>query len=151
MPKNLARSVVLQETDMLESVIIIVHLVMALALVGLVLIQQGKGAEAGASFGSGASATVFGAQGTGSFFSRMTAILAAVFFVTSLALAFYAKERSMGVDDLGLPSIQVQQAQKTEVARPAQGDIPQLEEVRAAEGSDLQVGEQAGGDIPQAD
>lgn len=135
---------------MLESVIIIVHLVMALALVGLVLIQQGKGAEAGASFGSGASATVFGAQGTGSFFSRVTAILATVFFVTSLALAFYAKERSKGGDELGLPSIQVQQVQKTEAAEP-RGDIPQLEEVAPAGGSDIPAGEQAGGDIPQAD
>ena len=131
---------------MLESVIIIVHLMMALGLVGLVLIQQGKGAEAGASFGSGASATVFGAQGTGSFFSRITAILAAVFFATSLALAFYAKERSKGVDDLGLPSIQVQQVQNSEAV---QGDIPQL--VESAAGSDIPVEEQAGGDIPQAD
>ena len=144
MPKNLARSFVLQEIDMLESVIIIVHLVMALALVGLVLIQQGKGAEAGAS------ATVFGAQGTGSFFSRITGILAAVFFLTSLALAFYAKERSKGSDELGLPSIQVQQVQESVAAEP-RGDIPQLEEVAPAAASDIPAGEQAGGDIPQAD
>ena len=150
MPMNLARSFVLQEFDMLESLIIIVHLVMALALVGLVLIQQGKGAEAGASFGSGASATVFGAQGTGSFFGRITAILAAVFFATSLALAYYAKERSRGSDDLGLPSIQVEQVQKAEVAEP-RGDIPQLEEAGSAADADIPMVEQADGDIPQAD
>lgn len=145
MPMNLVRFVALQGNKMLESVIIIVHLVMALALVGLVLIQQGKGAEAGASFGSGASGTVFGAQGTGSFFSRMTAILATVFFATSLALGFYASERSKGVDDLGLPSIEVQQVQKT---APVQGDIPQLEENSSA---DTPVKSEAAGDIPQAD
>lgn len=127
---------------MLESVIIIVHLVAAIALVGLVLIQQGKGAEAGASFGSGASATVFGAQGTGSFFGRITAILATVFFATSLGLAYYAKQRATGVDDLGLPSIVIQQEQKA-VQKP-QSDIPALEEDAATAG-------EAGGDLPQLD
>ena len=72
---------------MIETVIVVLHLLVAIAVVGLVLMQQGKGAEAGASFGSGASATVFGSQGSGTFLSRVTAILAAVFFVTSLGLA----------------------------------------------------------------
>lgn len=126
---------------MLESVIIIVHLVMALALVGLVLIQHGKGADAGASFGSGASATVFGAQGTGSFFGRVTAILATVFFATSLGLAYYAKQRAGGVDELGLPSIAIQQERK-EVRTPVQSDIPALEEEAVIE---------PGGDLPQLD
>lgn len=65
---------------MLETVVIVVHLLMALGLVGLVLLQQGKGAEAGASFGAGASGTVFGSQGSATFLSRVTGILAAVFF-----------------------------------------------------------------------
>lgn len=135
---------------MLEPVIIIVHLVMAIALVGLVLIQQGKGAEAGASFGSGASATVFGAQGTGSFFSRITAILAAVFFATSLGLAFYAKQRASGVEEIGLPSLEVQQAP---VAKQVTGDVPQLEAVEAENESDLPVVEaqDTEADIPQAE
>lgn len=135
---------------MLEPVIIIVHLVMAIALVGLVLIQQGKGAEAGASFGSGASATVFGAQGTGSFFSRITAILAAVFFATSLGLAFYAKQRASGVEEIGLPSLEVQQAP---VVKQVTGDVPQLEAVEAENDSDLPVVEaqDTEADIPQAE
>lgn len=135
---------------MLEPVIIIVHLVMAIALVGLVLIQQGKGAEAGASFGSGASATVFGAQGTGSFFSRITAILAAVFFATSLGLAFYAKQRASGVEEIGLPSLEVQQAA---VVKQVTGDVPQLEAVEAENESDLPVVEaqDTEADIPQAE
>jgi preprotein translocase subunit SecG len=63
---------------------------LALGLVGLVLLQHGKGADAGAAFGSGASATVFGARGSANFLSRTTAILAAAFFATSLALAWFA-------------------------------------------------------------
>ncbi len=69
---------------MLETVVIVVHLLGALGIVGFVLIQQGKGADAGASFGAGASATVFGSQGSATFLSRATAILAAIFFITSL-------------------------------------------------------------------
>jgi preprotein translocase subunit SecG len=64
------------------------HLVFAVAIVGLVLLQRGKGAEAGAGFGAGASGTVFGARGSASFLSRSTAVLAALFFATSLALAY---------------------------------------------------------------
>ncbi|NLD15468.1 MAG: preprotein translocase subunit SecG [Gammaproteobacteria bacterium] len=135
---------------MLEPVIIIVHLIMAIALVGLVLIQQGKGADAGASFGAGASATVFGAQGTGSFFSRLTAILAAVFFATSLGLAFYAKQRASGVEEIGLPSLEAQQAP---VAGKVATDVPQLEAATVDNDSDLPVVESPDveGDIPQAE
>src|SRR5690554_1563871 len=82
---------------MLETVIIIVHLVGALGIVGFVLIQQGKGAETGASFGSGASGTVFGSQGSSNFLSRLTAVLASVFFVTSLGLAYYAIDRAYSI------------------------------------------------------
>jgi len=68
----------------------IFHVAAALGVVGLVLLQQGKGADAGAAFGSGASATVFGARGSGSFLTRSTAILATVFFLTSLTLAYFS-------------------------------------------------------------
>lgn len=78
---------------MLQTVVIVVHLLVALGVVVLVLLQHGKGADAGASFGSGASATVFGSQGSTTFLSRFTAILAAVFFVTSLGLAFLRSSR----------------------------------------------------------
>ncbi len=74
----------------MQTVILIVHVLTALGVVGLVLLQQGKGADAGAAFGSGASATVFGARGSGSFLTRTTAILATVFFVTSLSLAYFS-------------------------------------------------------------
>lgn len=72
---------------MLYQVIIVIHILLGLGIVGLVLIQQGKGADAGAAFGSGASGSVFGAQGSASFLSRTTAIFATLFFITSLGLA----------------------------------------------------------------
>jgi preprotein translocase subunit SecG len=66
----------------------------ALAMIGLVLIQHGKGADMGASFGSGASGSLFGATGSANFLSRSTAVCAAVFFATTLALAFYSNDRA---------------------------------------------------------
>jgi len=68
------------------------HLLLAIGLIGLILIQHGKGADAGAAFGSGASSTVFGARGSGSFLTRLTAILATLFFLTSMALAYFAAQ-----------------------------------------------------------
>lgn len=72
----------------MQSIVLVVHVLLAVGLIGLILIQHGKGADAGAAFGSGASASVFGAQGSGSFLTRLTAILATLFFSTSLILAY---------------------------------------------------------------
>ena len=74
----------------MDTALLVIHIVIAAALIGLVLLQQGKGADMGAAFGAGASATVFGARGSGSFLTRTTAILATVFFITSLTLAYFA-------------------------------------------------------------
>lgn len=76
----------------MHTILTVVHLFLALGLVGLVLMQHGKGADAGAAFGSGASATVFGAQGSANFLSRATAVLATLFFITSLWLAYYSMQ-----------------------------------------------------------
>jgi preprotein translocase subunit SecG len=73
---------------MLRGFILAVHVLLALMIIGLVLLQRGKGAEAGAGFGSGASGTVFGARGTSTLFSKLTAVFAGLFFVTSLTLAY---------------------------------------------------------------
>ena len=73
---------------MLRGFILGFHVLLALMIIGLVLLQRGKGAEAGAGFGSGASGTVFGARGTSTLFSKLTAVFAALFFVTSLSLAY---------------------------------------------------------------
>jgi preprotein translocase subunit SecG len=76
----------------IQTVLLIVHTLIALAIIALVLLQRGKGAEAGAAFGAGASGTVFGARGSTNFFSRTTAILATLFFASSLALAFMSSQ-----------------------------------------------------------
>lgn len=99
-------------------VIIVIHVLLGLGVIGLILMQQGKGADAGATFGGGASGSVFGAQGAASFLSRTTAILASLFFVTSLGLAWINSNRTgaavdfMGTEaveketpDLGLPNV----------------------------------------------
>jgi preprotein translocase subunit SecG len=72
----------------LHTVLIIVQVLLSASLIGLVLLQQGKGADMGAAFGSGASGTVFGSRGSANFLSRTTAILAALFFVNSMSLAY---------------------------------------------------------------
>lgn len=81
----------------METILTVVHLFLAIGLVGLVLMQHGKGADAGAAFGSGASATVFGSQGSANFLSRATAILATLFFATSLWLAYYSMQSTTSV------------------------------------------------------
>jgi len=83
----------------LLSVVIVIQIVAALAMIGLVLVQHGKGADMGASFGSGASGSLFGASGSANFLSRTTAILAAVFFASTIYLSFAANDRARPVDD----------------------------------------------------
>ncbi|RKZ91315.1 MAG: preprotein translocase subunit SecG [Candidatus Parabeggiatoa sp. nov. 1] len=78
---------------MYHEIVVIFHIFLCVGLIGLILIQHGKGADAGAAFGSGASATVFGSQGSGSFLSRTTAVLATTFFITSLILAYFSIQR----------------------------------------------------------
>jgi len=87
-------------------VIIIVHILLGLGVVGLVLMQQGKGADAGAAFGSGSSGSVFGAQGAASFLSRTTAVFAALFFSTSLGLAVLGGYHDEQVDLMDAPEVE---------------------------------------------
>ncbi|WP_191601075.1 preprotein translocase subunit SecG [Marinomonas algicola] len=116
----------------MENIILIVHVLAAIAIVALVLLQQGKGADAGASFGggSGASQTVFGSHGGGSFFGRLTALIALVFFLTSFALAFVASEKANNISGAVdfLPAA---------VEDTGSVDIPQLETNQANENTDL--------------
>jgi len=115
-------------------VIIVIHVLLGLGVVGLVLMQQGKGADAGAAFGSGSSASVFGAQGAASFLSRATAILATLFFTTSLGLAILNSQKG-GVNDL----IVAPKAQQEGVAVPSDTgskiaeDIPAQGDVKTEE------------------
>ena len=77
----------------MELVVLILHIVAALGIVGLVLLQHGKGADVGAAFGSGASGSVFGSAGSANFLSRATAILAVVFFLTSMGLTYFSSRK----------------------------------------------------------
>jgi preprotein translocase subunit SecG len=99
----------------MQTILVVFHLFLSLGLIGLILIQHGKGADAGAAFGSGASGTVFGAQGSANFLSRATALLATLFFVTSLTLAWHAMQVT---DQPGL--------METEIA-PAPAQMPAIE------------------------
>jgi preprotein translocase subunit SecG len=94
--------------DTISKAVLIAHTLIALGIIALVLLQRGKGADAGAGFGAGASGTVFGARGSGSFFSRATAILATAFFVSSLTLAYLSSQRSEAPESLleGAPVIE---------------------------------------------
>jgi preprotein translocase subunit SecG len=102
--------------------ILIIHVLAALAIIGLVLIQHGKGADAGAAFGGGASATVFGARGAANFLSRSTGMLAAIFFVTSLSLAYLARS---GGDTTSVVDSIVSQPAAVAPAAPEQAAVQQ--------------------------
>src|SRR5688572_25218051 len=80
---------------MLQTIVLVAHVGIALLIIGLVLLQRGKGADAGTGFGAGASGTVFGARGSATFFSRATGVLATLFFATSLSLAYLATQRTV--------------------------------------------------------
>lgn len=94
----------------LFSVVLTVHILVALSIIGLVLMQHGKGADMGAAFGSGASGSLFGATGSANFLSRATGILAAVFFATSLALAYVASSKPKTTGSVMQEAVQSQPA-----------------------------------------
>ena len=123
--------------DWIETLVVVVHVVIAVALVGLILIQQGKGADAGAAFGgggSGASQTVFGSQGSGSFLTRVTSFLALVFFVTSFSLAIFAKQRAEVAGQTGIPTVeQVDESPSADQAA-GEGERPSLSEGESGDG-----------------
>jgi preprotein translocase subunit SecG len=86
----------------MEQIILVVHLLIALAIIGLIMLQQGKGADVGASFGAGASQTLFGSAGSTNALTKATAWLVVLFFVTSFGLAMLATQKTRVVDDLNL-------------------------------------------------
>jgi preprotein translocase subunit SecG len=117
----------------MENIIIAVHVLAALSIIGLILLQQGKGAEMGASFGSGSSQTLFGPQGSGTIFSHATAILTAVFFATSIGLATYAKHRIAGGLEEGIPSAEViQSVEKQATKEKAPANVPAASDSKPA-------------------
>lgn len=109
----------------IHTVILVAHTVIAALIIVLVLVQRGKGAEAGAAFGSGASGTVFGARGTSNFFSRATGILAAVFFASSLTLAYLSSQSSQPTSLMDDAQV-IEEAPADVVAPEASSDFPAL-------------------------
>lgn len=106
-------------------VLIVFHVLLAIGIVVFVLLQQGKGADMGAAFGSGASGTVFGARGSASFLSRTTAVLAALFFITSLSLAYFTDFQSGKKDIIEvLKSEEVPPVPQAQEPVPASSDMP---------------------------
>lgn len=107
----------------MEQIVLIAHLLIALAIIGLIMLQQGKGADMGASFGAGASQTLFGSDGSGNVLTRATAWLVALFFASSFSLALFATQASKTTDDLGLDIPEV-----SDVPAVIEQDAPALNE-----------------------
>ena len=110
-------------------ILVFVYVIVAIMLIGFVLIQQGKGADMGASFGSGGSNTVFGSTGSGNFLTRTTAILATLFFVISLILGSQTADKEKGLDDWQNIEVPV-------IEQPADTDVPATAIQATTENSD---------------
>jgi len=110
---------------MLHNLLLVVHVLIAMGLIGLVLIQQGKGADAGAAFGSGASGTMFGSKGAASFLTRTTGVLATLFFITSLSLAYVATKQAKPTSVVDMAPAQQEQLEKPKAA--PESDVPLAE------------------------
>ena len=124
------------------NLIIVVQVISALAIIGLVLMQHGKGADMGAAFGSGASGSLFGASGSSNFLSKSTAVAAAIFFGSTLALAYIGNSRTTGTDGgvMGRVTVPATQAPATGIpggapVQTAPADVPTLPAGSAAPGT----------------
>jgi preprotein translocase subunit SecG len=130
----------------MEQVILVLYVLLAAAMVGLILIQHGKGADVGASFGAGASQTVFGSVGAGNVLTRSTAILATLFFVASIGLAVMAKHKAEAAREGGIPV--AAEVMPGDNAAPPASDVPSAgpatDTPAAAPSSDIP----SAGDIP---
>ena len=142
----------------MEQIILAVHLVIALVIIGLIMLQQGKGADMGASFGAGGSQTLFGSDGGGNILTKATAWLVVLFFATSFGLALLANQQSSAVEalDLDIPAEVIESQQQA-----AAEELPVVEEeLPVMEGEPLDVQEELpvievdgpqGGDASQGD
>ena len=115
---------------MLEQAILVFHVLAAILIVVFILLQQGKGADAGASFGAGASQTVLGVEGGGNLLTRVTAILAAAFFISSLTLGYFAKQKSEIGDNF---IVEMPAAEAVDVIQ--NDEVPALEDTMIDESS----------------
>ncbi|MCH8141402.1 MAG: preprotein translocase subunit SecG [Proteobacteria bacterium] len=110
-----------------ETVLLMLLVLDALALTALVLLQQGRGADVGAAFGSGSANTMLGSSGTASFLTKVTAWLAIGFFIISFGLAYAAKERAENVEGVGIPQLAApEEPELTEESEGVDSDIPDV-------------------------
>ncbi len=138
----------------INAILLVVQVLLSVMLIALILLQHGKGADAGAAFGSGASGTIFGARGSGNFLTKATAILATLFFATSLGLAYIAS-RHEGPKSI-VDSVVEEQAAKqameptapAALQAPAPADLPPADEPAAGETAPAAQGQ---GDLPPAE
>ncbi len=121
--------------DTIQKAVLIGHTVIALLIIILVLLQRGKGADAGAAFGAGASGTVFGARGSGSFFSRATAVCATLFFASSLTLAYLSSQTTSAPSSLLEDAAAIEADVDTE-ALPESGDDMPMSDLPSLEPAD---------------
>lgn len=125
------------------SILLVIHVLLSLAIIGLIMLQRGKGADAGAALGGGSSGSVFGARGAANFLSRTTAVLAAAFFSTSLGLAYFSAQ--MGTESsVDNGSVLQQSAEKSATEMPVPSDVPAAE-------MPAPVDSVPAGDVPAAD
>jgi preprotein translocase subunit SecG len=110
--------------ELTEQLILVVHLLLALSIIGLIMLQQGKGADMGASFGAGASQTLLGSSGSGNVLTRTTAWMVALFFATSFGLAMIAKDKTSGAETFDLPMPTSSAPARLDAGGQAMDDVP---------------------------
>jgi len=115
------------ETKKMETIVTVIHVLAAAGVIGLVLLQHGKGADMGAAFGSGASGSLFGVSGSSNFMSRATAVFVAIFFTTSMSLAYLSSHRAERSSVIKAPTMQIKDSKSAEkpVVPPTGKDVPQ--------------------------
>ncbi|MBF0281222.1 MAG: preprotein translocase subunit SecG [Zetaproteobacteria bacterium] len=113
----------------MATMLMVFHVIVAVLLIGVVLVQRGQGADIGASFGGGGAQTLFGSRGSGSFLGKMTGALAAIFMVTSLTLAFFTQQESGSVvDRAAVPAVQQESLPDADASQPLSGSALKAEE-----------------------
>jgi preprotein translocase subunit SecG len=136
--------------NVLFNLIVVVQVISALAIIGLVLVQHGKGADMGAAFGSGASGSLFGASGSSNFLSKSTAVAAAVFFASTLALAYFGSNRPHASVGGGVMERATVPATKASAANPADAVPGAVPATPAAAPAAAPAAPNASQDVPQA-
>lgn len=137
----------------MEQIVLMIHLLVALSIIGLIMLQQGKGADMGASFGAGASQTLFGSDGSGNVLTRATSWLVAFFFATSFGLAVLANQKSVAVEglDLDIPAVTTPEmtAISVDEFEAATGESAEVSDEIPVMESDLPAPVATEGDVPE--